>query len=186
MVVVLIIGIMASGAMVMFSRGGPSKDLNDGVEKFVQLSHQISDLSILAGEPMGLVLTPPDWSTAPLEERSWSYAWKRYVELPNEGGSSSASWVDIDGLEAVSFAREIELFVHIEGHEWDWKAGPQTDQPLIVLFPSGEAEPFEFEIEIVHQDLVTDEPQHVKLDHSGRLQWTEAVEAMAAIEERFN
>jgi len=82
MAVVFLIGLIATGATVMFNRGGPSDDLDDSIERFVLVSQRISDQAILSGEPMGLVLTPPEWAEDAAETR-WNYRWKRFATLPD-------------------------------------------------------------------------------------------------------
>jgi len=109
MAVVLIIAMIASSAVVVFASGGPQKDLDSGIEKFVGYSHQVADLSILS---------------------------------------------------------------------------TKSELPLFVLYPTGEAEPFLFEVEFAHRDTSL-EPQHVELDRSGKLQWREARDKQAERERRF-
>lgn len=182
--VVMIIGLIATGVTLILSSGGPRKDLDNALEKFVQYAHQISDLSILTGEPMGLVLVPPAWSKDQSDTRSWRYHWMRFIEAPDAQGNVVFDWMEIDGVEPVSIDGDIELFVHIEGAKWEWQNLPPNETPLFVSYPSGEAEPFLFEIEFAHSDLDV-EPQHVNLDTSGRLQWKEAIAAHEALEERL-
>ncbi len=184
LVVVLIIGLLTTGATLMLSGGGPRKDLHDSIEQFVGVAHQVSDLSILTGEPMGLVLTPPLWSEQAVDQRSWQYRWRRFVEMPDGNGNYRFDWLEVEGLEPIALNKEIELFVHLEGSEWDWEANPPSDEPVFVLYPSGEAEPLMFEIEFAHKEASL-EPQHVLLDRSGHLEWKEALDDQQAREARF-
>lgn len=206
MAVVLIIAMIASSAVVVFTSGGPKKDLDSRVEQFVGYSHQVADLSILTGEPVGLVITPPAWTEDPLDESGWTYTWRRYVEVPAQAAGAAedgddaqteqvasdlpqqnafvGQWLEITGIEPVPLGKDISLFVHLEGEEWDWRASPKSDLPLFVLYPTGEAEPFLFEVEFAHRDTSL-EPQHVALDRTGKLQWREARKQQAELEQRF-
>jgi general secretion pathway protein H len=184
MAVVFLIALIASSATVMFNRGGPQKRLDNEIEAFVDRAGQIADLAIVNGESMGLVLQPPLWSDDPAGEQAWSYTWKRFVSLPDANGVLSFSWQDIENLEPTKFDTDVDIFVRIDGGVWDWEAGPISDTPLFVLYPSGEAEPFDFELEFVHQniDIVA---QHVGFTDSGRLEWHEAVEDQETLEQRL-
>ena len=185
MAVVMIVGLMAAGATVIFSQGGPKKDLHSAVEKFTQYGQRVADFSVLNGEPMGLVLTPPAWSKADVEHRTWSYRWRRFVEVPSTNANGGViDWLDMEGLPAVDLDRDVELYVRIEGGEWDWEAGIESELPILVVYPSGEIEPSLFEVEFAHRNADL-EPQHVNIDVSGYLQWQEKVEEMEALEERL-
>ncbi|WP_370980675.1 prepilin-type N-terminal cleavage/methylation domain-containing protein [Agaribacterium sp. ZY112] len=184
MAVVLILGLMATGAVVIFSSGGPKKDFYGEIEKFTAISHQVSDFAIVTGEPMGLVLTPPLWSSQSMEDPKWSYTWKRFVEAPVSGGASQPNWEDLEGFEPVVMHKDIELQVYLDADLWEWQDTPPSDLPIFIISPSGEAEPFEFEIEFAHrQDLF--EAQHIEFHKSGRLQWREAWEDKQALKEQF-
>ena len=184
MAVVFLIALIATGATAMFNRGGPLDDLYNDVEKFVLLAHRASDQSVLSGEPMGLVLTPPEWAEDAKETR-WSYKWRRAVTLPDETGQLAPPvWQDIEGWEVIQLKEGVELFIERDGSEWEWQAVPASEEAIFVLYPSGEADPFLFEIEFAHQEPAI-EPQHVELDETGRLQWKEAREARADLIERL-
>lgn len=183
MAVVMLIALIASSSIVLFSPGGPQKDLDDALEQFVEVSHQVHDLSILTGEAVGLLIVPPAWSGMPIDKTGWSYSWRRYVEVPDENGNSQPQWVPIDGVNSVSISIDIDLYIHIEDSEWEWQSVPKNEQPLFVLFPTGEAEPFLFEVEFAPRDLDID-PQHVKFDVTGRLQWVEAQAALEKFKEQ--
>ncbi|WP_096085593.1 pilus assembly FimT family protein [Agaribacterium haliotis] len=184
MAVVLILGMMATGAMVIFSAGGPKQDYYGELEKFTGIAHQINDFAIVTGEPMGLVLTPPLWSSQSLENPQWSYTWKRFVSDPSSAGQGQSSWEAIDNIEPVRLDENIELYIRIQGDEWEWEDTPPNDNPIFVIYPSGEAEPFEFEVEFVHRSGDFEE-QHVEFHKSGKLQWREAWEEREALKEKF-
>lgn len=186
MAVVVLVAMVATGATVMFSTGGPKKDLESAVEQFSEYAHQLADLSIMTGEPVGLFLVPPKWSvTSDNLEPGWRYRWRRFIELPSADGQVNFNWVDIEDLEEVEIDEKISLFVQIEGQEWEWEKQdvPKTEIPIFIQYPSGEAEPFLFQIEFAHEDHDI-EPLHVELDMTGRLQYREAWDYQKALEER--
>jgi len=177
-----LIALIATSATVMFESGGPQKAVDNEIEAFVDRADQIADLAIVNGESMGLVMQPPLWSEDAAGEQAWSYRWQRFIALPDDNGTLNFTWQDIEGIDPTKMDGELELFVRINGELWEWENGPKVETPLFVLFPSGEAEPFDFEIEFVHQDLSVD-AQHVSFSDSGRLEWTEAVEQLKALEQ---
>lgn len=183
MVVAVLIGLIATGATVMFDQGGPEDELYDTVERFTLVAQRISDQAVLSGEAMGLVLTPPQWAEDPQETR-WHYKWKRFVTLPDSEGQLFSEWQDLDGWEPVALQEQIRVYVRRDGAQWEWQAVPANETPIFVLYPSGEADPYVFEIEFVHSEP-TVEPQHVELDFSGRLQWREAQRDRNELIERF-
>ena len=182
--VVLLVGLIATGTGLIFTTGGPKKDLESAIEQFTQYGDHMGDLSILTGEPLGLVLTPPQWSQGNVEDRSWVYRWKRFIELPDDAGNLIGSWEIIENLEPIAIDKEIELFVRIDGSLWDWDATPPSETPLFVTFPSGEVEPLDFEVEFVHSDSDL-EPQHAEVNQSGKLEWRETAEYLKQLAERL-
>lgn len=184
MAVVLLIGIIAGSTILLFSAGGTQKQFTSALEQFMESASQVSDLSILTGEPVGLVITPPAWAENQLDSPGWRYGWRRQVQVPTENqGQFVPEWLEIDGLNSVSLGPDIQLFVRLEGSEWDWRATPKHSEPIFVILPTGEANPFLFEIEFAHDDLEI-EPQHVKLDETGRIQWVELKAERDALRER--
>lgn len=215
MAVVMLIGILATTSVVLFSPGGAKKDFHNELERFIEYSNQVSDFSVLTGEPVGLVATPPAWAENPLETPGWVYSWKRFVAHPPASianfassfdptntdaeqvspeeffqqylelnSSNAGEWMDIEGVDPVLLGADTLLYIKLQGEEWDWEATPKHQQPIFILFPTGEAEPLMFEIEFVHANLEI-EPQNVALDETGKLQWLEVRDAMQALKERF-
>lgn len=184
MAVVFLIALIATGASVIFNRGGPLDDLYDSVERFVLVAHRASDQSIIMGEPIGLVFTPPEWAEDP-HTQQWQYTWKRAVQLPDANGQLlPPAWQNIEGWEPIKIKEKIDLFIQRDGEEWEWQSLPANEEPIFVIYPSGEANPYLFEIQFKHwqSDI---EAQNVELDFTGRLQWKEAREDRAELIERL-
>lgn len=185
MVVVVIIGLLSVGATYMYNGGGPKSDLHDAIEKFTIIGERMGEMATLTGQPMGLILIPPAWNETDPLDSGWHYKWKRSVTLSDGQGSSQTSWIDIEDIDAIELEKEIELYVRINDDEWEWENIPKGgDIPLLSISPSGEVEPFEFEVEFAHENMDI-EPQHVKLNESGQLEWAERVEALKELQERM-
>lgn len=209
--VVFLASLMAVASVVVFSAGGPQKELQNQVEQFIEYANQVHDLSILTGEPVGLVLTPPAWADSSLDVEGWTYNWRRFVDVPVAQAASAQSnlsqqntsqqqslanipqlqnssvgtWMDIDGVSAIEISPDVQLYVLLDGHDWDWQATPKSDQPIFILYPTGEAEPFQFKLEFIYKDPNI-APQHVELDESGKLQWVQARDELQRLQEGFN
>lgn len=162
--VVFIIGIAASGVLVFIGQGGAEKSVDDAVERFVGISEYMSELSILSGEPVGLLLEPPDWQDNPLDS-GWRYRWQKM--------ESATGWKDIEEIDQVEFDTKMELAVFIDETPWEYENAPEERVPLVAFYPSGEVTPFE--IEFTHEDL-PGESETVYVDVWGSVVWKERQE----------
>ncbi len=164
----MMVGIIMGGVTVFFSQDSPDKKLDKTVEQFVVISDHISELSILAGEPIGLLLEPPDWRENPLDQ-GWLYRWQK---LTREG-----VWADLEEVEAVDLETEIELAVFIEEQQWKYRDEPKENErvPLVLFYPSGEVTPFEIEFT---SELVPGESETVLVDVWGSVTWKERQEQL--------
>lgn len=186
--VLLLVGILAGSASVYISTESDQTKLEKSAERFIQLAQHVGDMAVLSGEPVGLVLVPPPWDESPGDQERWQYKWMRFVEVENSDGSYSADWVDIEAAEPEAFDPAVQVLVELEGEEWDWAAGPKVTTPVFVLYPSGEAEPLLFRMELFYgdsQSFLQVEPQSFQLDKYGRLVWVEKTEDFEALAERF-
>lgn len=175
--VMFIVGIIVGGVSVFFNVKGPEEELKKTVEKFTVISNHISELSLLAGEPIGLVVEPPEWRDDPIE-KGWRYSWK--ISRPVEGGSPE--WFDLPDVPPVEIENAIELNIVLNDQAWKYKDSPEVLTPILAFFPSGEVTPFE--IEFVH-DEVFEQTQTVMVDVWGEVVWKERQE-MLEEEEAFN
>jgi len=140
--VVFIIGIGAAGVLVFIGQGGAEKRVDDAVERFVGISEYMSELSILSGEPVGLLLEPPEWQDNPLDS-GWRYRWQQMTSV--------GAWKDVEEIEAVEFETTIELAVYVDETLWEYENAPEERVPIVAFYPSGEVTPFE--IEFTHEEL---------------------------------
>jgi len=154
--VVMIVGIIVGGVSVFISQGGPQKELNSGVERFAIISDHISELAVLTGESVGLMLEPPEWRENPLDQ-GWRYSWKKMTPR---------GWEDLEEVPAVELENAMELVVFIDQLQWKYEDAPEVRVPLVAFYPSGEVTPFE--IEFTH-DSLPGESRTVLVDVWGRV-----------------
>ncbi len=172
--VVFLIGIAVGGVSVFITQDGPEKRTNEAVEKFVVICEHVSELSILSGEPVGLLLEPPEWQEDPLEA-GWRYSWKRRVNVEN-----AWVWMDLTDVASVELEKQFRLRVTLDEIEWEYENSPKVKEPIVAFYPSGEVTPFEIEFE--HDD-VPGEKETVYVDVWGRVVWKERQEEKEREEE---
>ncbi len=172
--VVMLVGFVVGGVSVFFSQDGVDQRLKKTVERFVVICDHVSELAILSGEPIGLMLDPPAWRQNPLDE-GWRYSWVKRV---------NQEWQELPEVPPVEIENTIELLVFIEEQEWKYDDRPKDKlsarQPLLAFYPSGEVTPFE--IEFVHDEVPSD-TQTVTVDLWGKVVWQEREEELQALDE---
>lgn len=165
--VVFIVGMLVGGVTVFITGDGPEARMRKALERFVVICDHISELSILSGEPIGLVLEPPAWRENPLDD-GWRYSWMQRKTV-----NGAPVWQDLAEVPAVDLEKQIQMQVFIDDLEWKYKEVPKTRAPLFVFYPSGEISPFE--ILFTHEDL-PGESQTITVDLWGRVVWKERQE----------
>lgn len=178
--VVLLIGLLAGSASIMFNVGGSQSDMEKAGERFIQTANHMGEFAILSGNAIGLVVVPPAWSER--QGENWAYYWQASVEMEDSEGNMTQQWADVEGSKKEVLADGIELLVELEGGPWEWSAGPKTSQPVFLLFPSGDAEPLMFSLQFQHDDFDV-ESQTFELDQNGRLVWAEATADFESLRE---
>ncbi len=163
LVVLMIIGIAVGGVSVFFTQDGPDEDLKKTIERFVVIGDHISELAVLGGEPIGMLLEPPGWRENPLDE-GWRYSWQR---MTPEG------WQELEDVLPVEIPNAMELNVFIDEQEWKYEDAPKELIPILAFYPSGEVTPFE--IEFMHEEL-TGDTQNVKVNLWGEVVWVQRQE----------
>lgn len=171
LVVLVVIGVIVSGATVAINFGGIDRELDKVVERLVSYCDHAADTAVFDGEPVGLVLVPPAWRDNPLEE-GWQYYWQKL---------GVAGWQNIDELEPMDLASEYELAVTLDGELWEPLADdrPELPVPAIVFFPGGDLT--RFEIEVSHRDI--EDTEHILVDDWGKVVWQEKAALLEEIEE---
>ncbi len=158
--VLMLVGFVVGGVSVFFTQDGPGEQFKKTIEKFVVIGAHISELSVLSGEPIGMLIEPPEWRENPLDD-GWRYSWQK---MTPEG------WVDLEEVPAVEISNAIDLNVFIDEEEWKYEDAPKELIPILAFYPSGEVSPFE--IEFTHEEFGS-EPQNVKVDLWGEVVWVQ-------------
>lgn len=171
LVVLVVVGVIVSGATVAVNFGGLDKELGKTVERFVAYCQYAADTAVFDGEPVGLVLEPPEWRDDPFEQ-GWRYSWRK---LTPQG------WVEVEHLEAMELEKEYELMVEIEGEVWapDEDDMPEVLIPAIVFYPGGDLTFFEIEFRNV---ALEERAEHVKVNDWGSVVWEEKEKLMEELE----
>ncbi len=178
LVVLVVVAVVMGGVSIAINHGGKEKELSNLVEKFTVLASHASEMAVLTGQPMGLMLEPPSWQLEessslddPLE-KGWRYRWQT---MGVEG------WVDYTDLPTISIPKDFKLFVTIEGELWEWEDAPKVKLPAIAFYPGGDMT--EFEIEFTYEDFDLNLSQRVGLDEWGSIVWVERAEMLAEIKD---
>lgn len=179
LVVLVVVGVVMGGVTIAINQGGPEKELNDIVEKFTAYADYASEMAVITGKPIGLLLEPPGWQENPLEA-GWRYRWQM---MTLEG------WQDYADLPAMDLPKYINLYVTVEGDLWEWEDAPEVRLPIIAFYPGGDATIFEIEFALEGMDMDVDlnasTSEHVTLDDWGRVIWKEKAEMLEEIEEEM-
>lgn len=132
--VVIIIGLITSIVTLSIDRG----DGESGAVKEAQILRQaldyVSELALLNGEIVGMFIEPKAVEGTPAKQ--WCYHWQRYRNL---------EWEDLakDTLDEHCMAETIQVDLVIEGKLLAYDAELETQPPVLVWSPSGEATPIE-------------------------------------------
>lgn len=162
--VVFIVGMLVGGVSVFITGDGPDVRMRKSIERFVVISDHVSELAILSGEPIGLVLDPPSWRENPLDD-GWRYSWQQSKTV-----QGAQVWQELTEVPPVELEQKVRLQVFIDELEWKYQEAPKIRKPLFAFYPSGEVSPFE--IVFTHEDL-PGESQTVMVDAWGRVAWKE-------------
>jgi len=173
LVVLVVVGVVMGGATIAINQGGREKELNDIVEKFSAYAEHASEMAVITGKPLGLLLEPPAWGENPLEQ-GWNYRWQT---MGIEG------WTDYPDLPGVEIPKEFNLYVTIEGELWEWEEAPEIRLPAIAFYPGGDLT--FFEIEFTFEDFDSEFSEHVTVDDWGRVVWTEKAEMLEEIKQEL-
>ncbi len=162
--VLMLIGFAVGGVSVFFTQGAPDQELKKTIERFVVIGDHVGELAILSGEPIGMLIEPPEWRDNPLDD-GWRYSWQKRA--------ITGQWEELASVPPVEIDKAIDLQISIDEQEWDYEDAPENLEPILVFYPSGEVSPFEI---VFSHDLLTDEPQTVMVDLWGAVVWKERQE----------
>ena len=173
LVVLVVIGLMIGTVSLSVNVGSDPQDvLEEEAQRLQEFSRLAADRAVMTGEPMGLLLLPPDATEA---GTNWSWRWLRYRR-----GQWLAAEEPLDGRE---LPEDIELSLQVEGQEVNLalrtedvfaesrqlrrseEGEPEqelsTVPPSVVFYPGGEVTPFRLTLfnaeEVDQQRILTTE-----------------------------
>ncbi|SMF11951.1 type II secretion system protein H (GspH) [Alteromonadaceae bacterium Bs31] len=180
LVVMVVVSVIMGGVSIAINQGGKDKELNNLVDKFATLANHASEMAVLTGQPMGLMLEPPTWQVEensglddPLE-KGWRYRWQT---MGVEG------WQDYTELPVITIPSEFKLYVTIEGELWEWEEAPKVKLPAVAFYPGGDMT--HFEIEFTYEDFDMSLIENVIVDDWGSIVWKEKAEMLEEIAEEL-
>lgn len=170
--VIAVLGIAMASVTLTIGRGGAQSRLTDKLEHFMALSRFASDRAILSGDPMGLLLEPPQWqseSEFDWENLGWRYRWQQ--------GNAQGLFTNIPELEPISFDPETKIVVLIDDLEWRWEELLDRSYPVTAFYPSGDISPIEIQIT---DERLPGYSQTIHINEYGELEWKELAEELKA------
>jgi general secretion pathway protein H len=135
LVMIMIVG-LSLGLIALALGGGDDARARDEAERFMLRANYVAEQTVLNNERMGLFVYQQAESNTTAD--SWCYRWQRlranqWEPLP-----------EMDEQYCLPASLQVEMLVENEPYEYD----PELDvqPPVVVLFPSGDAIPFELAI----------------------------------------
>ena len=170
---IALIAIAMSGVVVFFTNSGPEQQLKRNIEQFVLYADHAADFAMVKGETWGLVITPPQWRSQPLE-MGWEFKWQRLVSEYDENfNETNRTWQDIENLPAIDVPRGVDIAITVEDILLKWEEKkPKEIEPHILLYSGGEKTDFEIELIL---DEGYGEPQHIEINEWGEIVWRQQV-----------
>jgi general secretion pathway protein H len=162
MVVVLIMGMGLGLIAISMGRDGASASREEA-EEFMRRVSFVAEQVVLNSEVIGLFVEPRSLSNS--LDNSWCFRWQRF---------RSNAWGEItDGLEEHCLPVSLEVDMVVEDEPYEYDPELETQPPVLVFYPSGEATEFEIAIyERAQFDSSNgDTVQRVQIDMMGQLRW---------------
>jgi len=169
--VIAILGVTLAAVSLTVGRGGPESQVTEKIEQFMAVSVFAADRAVLTGEPMGLLLEPPQWqsdSEFDWPKLGWRYRWQM-------GGPSG--WQDVPELKALSFDPETQLTVMIDELRWRWEELLDRSLPVTAYYPTGDLADIEI---IITDKRLPGYEQTIHINDYGQLEWKELAEELEA------
>jgi general secretion pathway protein H len=171
LIVVFIIGLTAS--VISLSMGDDKKDSAPYQEasKLLQSIAFVSEYSALNGDVIALFVSQKESEDA--LNKQWCYSWKRFRDN---------GWGELPGetLPEHCLADTMVWELVIEGRIYAYDPDLETQPPVLVFSPSGEATPVEMALfESAASGSSNNNAQHIEIDMMGNSRWLEQDEAEA-------
>lgn len=135
--VIVIIGLVISVVSLSVDTGDRDSGATQEAQRLRQALDFVSELATLNGDIVGMFIEPKEVEGSPA--RQWCYHWQRF---------RNQQWEDLpkDTLEEHCMAETIQMDFEVEGKLLSYDPELETQPPVLVLSPSGEATPVEITI----------------------------------------
>ena len=162
LIVAFIIGMTAS--LISLSIGDDKTDKGpfQEAQALIQAMGFAGEHAALNGEVIGMFITPRDAKDS--LGKQWCYTWQRLRD--NTWGQ-----LPEDTLGEHCMRDTVQWELVIEGHMYVYDPDLETQPPVLVFSPSGEATPAE--MALFEQGTTTAEAQHIEIDMMGNSRWPE-------------
>lgn len=155
--VMVIIGLSVGVATVVFNRGGDDL-LREEAEYFTLSTRFVAEQALFGGERAGLFITRSAGERA--GRYRWCFRWQRHRDN---------SWQAFDeALEPRCLPPGTQVDIRVEGEPFDYDPEQTVEHPVMVIYPSGEATPFEIAL---YRDDRIDDAQRIEVDPMGQVNW---------------
>lgn len=155
--VVIIIGLISS--VVALSLGGRESDSGPSPEaqRLRQAIDYVSELAVLNGEIVGMFVEPKEVEDSVATQ--WCYHWQRF---------RGQQWEDLpkDTLNEHCMSEALQMDLVIEGKLYAYDPDLETQMPVLVWSPSGEATPIEITL---FETGVDSEKKVISIDMMGEI-----------------
>lgn len=162
MVVVLIIGLGLSVISVAIGRDDVSV-VRTETQNFIAKTDFVAEQALLNREILGLFVEPR--TVVDSTNNQWCYRWQRFRDN---------SWQAAhENLGEVCLPLDVQLDMVVEDEPWEYDPELETQPPVLVFYPSGEATLFEMALfPVTAGGAVNDDDiQRIEVDMMGEVRW---------------
>lgn len=162
LVMILIVG-LSLGLIALAIGGADDTRARDAAEGFVQRANYVAEQAVLNNERMGLfveVKSAPNTTVS-----SWCYHWQRL---------RAYQWEPLPAMdEQYCLPPSLQVDMLVENEPYDYDPDLEVQPPVVILFPSGDAIPFELAIYERDQTALLDRDnvQRIQIDMMSRITW---------------
>ncbi len=178
MIVVMIIGIMASLVGIAVSGNDPREQSRKAAESWVKSATYLLEQAVLKGETYGFFLEERPLNQPGLLGSQWCYQWRRVRDR---------QWGDLPELPG-SICLDDNLALEAWVDERQWKFDPELEyqDPVFVIYPNGEISAWmEVRLYSTAQQFQRDETTEVvSIDMLGELYWESEDERLGVVRDK--
>lgn len=162
MVVVLIMGMGLGLIAISLGRDGASASREEA-EEFVRRASFVAEQVVLNSEVIGLFVEPR--SVVNSLDNEWCFRWQRF---------RNNAWGEVtDSLQEHCLPVSLTVDMVVEDEVYEYDPELETQPPVLVFYPSGEATEFELAIyeRAQFNGPESESIQRVQIDMMGQLRW---------------